>query len=345
MYILDTNAFYYAAGFSNFSYDVERLQRFIDSNEIILSTTSLFEFFTKNRNNIDIIREGGKYLREKNIRIASNKINPLPTHFVDDIEHITLKQFQLLIPEILKNKIDVESRFTALLFDLCVFAGYYFIAMSDGKEPCEYCFASLQHIYKILSSTVLNTFQTYYTEGYSTNNCETYLRDKFYSYLSTMLELGIPFIEKAKMVKSDEDYLNVDGWFSSEYYSKQSEIIASKINKKTSISYLHRLGVAYKKSNNDPELKTFIQNVESRYNKRITLQALREYYYDTLYNILVCSAALHKNDLLDAIILCNTQDGHKLITYDTNMIKRMERYQYNSLIYKESLKTISDLKQ
>ena len=55
MYILDTNAFYYAAGISMCTYDIKKLQKFISENEIFISSTSLFEFFTKYRHDIDII--------------------------------------------------------------------------------------------------------------------------------------------------------------------------------------------------------------------------------------------------------------------------------------------------
>ena len=44
-----------------------------------------------------------------------------------------------------------------------------------------------------------------------------------------------------------------------------------------------------------------------------------------MVNILVHGAALWKNDLLDAIILCNLQEEHQLITYDKGVIKRMEQ--------------------
>ena len=44
MYVLDTNAFYYAAGISECTYDVEKLQKLVDENEVFISSTSLFEF-------------------------------------------------------------------------------------------------------------------------------------------------------------------------------------------------------------------------------------------------------------------------------------------------------------
>ena len=124
MYVLDTNAFYYAAGISECTYDVKKLRKLIKDNEVFLSTTSLFEFLIKYQGDIETVRLGGKYLWENHIKIASNVINPLPEHFTDDLINITESQLQLMCADVLENKIDVESRFTALLFDVCLFSGY-----------------------------------------------------------------------------------------------------------------------------------------------------------------------------------------------------------------------------
>lgn len=63
-----------------------------------------------------------------------------------------------------------------------------------------------------------------------------------------------------------------------------------------------------------------------------------------MVNILVHGAALWKNDLLDAIILCNLQEDHQLITYDNGVIKRMEQRKSEYTKYGESLAIITQLK-
>lgn len=116
MYVLDTNTFYYATGISECTYDVQKLRELIKANDTFLSTTSLFEFLVKYQGDIETVRTGGKYLWENHVRLASNVINPLPEHFTDDLMNITEQQLQLICADVLENKIDVESRFTALLF-------------------------------------------------------------------------------------------------------------------------------------------------------------------------------------------------------------------------------------
>lgn len=61
MYVLDTNAFYYAAGISECTYDVKKLEKLIDDNEVFISSTTLFEFLIKFRNDIDTIHHGGEF--------------------------------------------------------------------------------------------------------------------------------------------------------------------------------------------------------------------------------------------------------------------------------------------
>ena len=345
MYVIDTNAFYYAAEISKFTYSKEKLKEFIKNNDIVISSTSLFEFFIKYRDKLDVIRKGGEFLFQNNIKIANNVINPLPDNFVYDLANISQKDFDAMCDEVLKNKIDIESRVTTLLFDMCLFSGYYFTALSDGKEPCEYCYGALESVYRMFAPIVLDTFKELFTEGYTTDDCENYIRDCFYNLLAFMLEKGIPFIERAKGIKSEEEFANADDWIPAEEYSRLTEQLSSVFEKKRSTEFLQRLSVTYWKSNNDPELKKHIAMLKGIFNKKVGFPALQDYCYDTLVKILVHGGALYKNDLLDAIILCNTQDKHQLITYDGGVIDRMKKRESENEIYKNSLLTIAKLKE
>ena len=68
MYVLDTNAFYYAAGISECTYDVSKLQKLIEDNEVFISSTTLFEFLIKFRENIDIIHKGTNHTNASYIK-------------------------------------------------------------------------------------------------------------------------------------------------------------------------------------------------------------------------------------------------------------------------------------
>ena len=320
MYVLDTNAFYYAAGISECTYDVEKLQKLVDENEVFISSTSLFEFLIKFRNDIQTIHKGGKYLWEKKIKLAGNVINPLPNNFTGDIINLTESELQTLCSNILENKIDAESRFISILFDMCLFSGFYFSAMSDGVEPSGFCFEVFEKAFRMFANINLEVFVDIFTEGYKTDDCENYVRNCFYNLLAFELEKGIPFIERAKAVKDEDEIPDIDDWLSSEDYSHDTEKLSNKMKAKTSTAFLQRLAIKYWKSNNDPELKNHISKLKSIFDKKVKLTALQDYYYDTLVGIMTKGAALWKNDLLDAIILCNVQDLHVMITYDASIV-------------------------
>lgn len=345
MYVLDTNAFYYAAGISECTYDVEKLQKLVDENEVFISSTSLFEFLIKFRNDIQTIHKGGKYLWEKKIKLAGNVINPLPNNFTGDIINFTESELQTLCSNILENKIDAESRFISILFDMCLFSGFYFSAMSDGVEPSGFCFEVFEKAFRMFANINLEVFVDIFTEGYKTDDCENYVRNCFYNLLAFELEKGIPFIERAKAVKDEDEIPDIDDWLSSEDYPHDTEKLSNKMKAKTSTAFLQRLAIKYWKSNNDPELKNHISKLKSIFDKKVKLTALQDYYYDTLVGIMTKGAALWKNDLLDAIILCNVQDLHVMITYDNGVIKRMEKRKSEYPKYLESINVINMLKE
>lgn len=305
----------------------------------------MFEFITKCRNDIHVIHKGGKYLREHGIKIADNVINPIPGRFVNDLENITEAQLLLLSEEILANKIDVESRFITILFDMCLFSGYHFSAMSSGKEPSAFCNYIMASICRMFGQINHDLFINIFTEGYKTDDCENYVRNCFYNLLAFELEKGIPFIERSKSVTEDEEFPDIDEWLPLEGYSDDTIKLNNRMKKKTSTAYLQRLAVTYWKANNDPELKKHIQKLGEVFGEKIRFNALQDYYFDTLTNIMTKGGALWKNDLLDAIILCNIQDQHVLITYDNDVIDRMERRKNEYPKYKTSVEVIGALKE
>lgn len=160
-----------------------------------------------------------------------------------------------------------------------------------------------------------------------------------------MLEKGIPFIEKSKNIQTEEEFKNIDNWIPSEEYSNLTERLLQKFKKQRSTEFLHRLSVTYWKNNNDTELKKYIARLRKIFDKKVAFPALQDYFYDTLVKILVHGGALYKNDLLDAIILCNTQGCHQLITYDGGVITRMKKREHENDTYKNSLLTIEKLQE
>lgn len=183
-------------------------------------------------------------------------------------------ELQTLCSNILENKIDAESRFISILFDICLFAGFYFSAMSDRVEPSGFCFEVFEKAFRMFANINLEVFVDVFTEGYKTDDCENYVRNCFYNLLAFELEKGIPFIERAKTVKDEDEIPDIDDWLSSEDYSHDTEKLSNKMKAKTSTAFLQRLAIKYWKSNNDPELKNHISKLKSIFDKKVKLTAL-----------------------------------------------------------------------
>ncbi len=345
MYVLDTNVLYYVLGLSTCEADMEKLEKFIANNEVFISTTSLYEFIIKNRNNSCAIQKCGKFIADNNIIIASNKMNPIPDGFSLEIEKISNTKLKELCEKILENKIDIESRFISLVFNLCLFSGYYFSANLLGEEPTAFCGYVLKAIYKmfgVINTKVLNQI---FEEGYETDDCENYVKECFYNLLDFELRYGIPYIEKANNISDNTESLDIEDWFDSEDFVAPNEDIVKKKRRVTSTKYLQKLGVKYKKNNNDPYLQKHIGKLSSIINTKIPFSALQDYFYDTLDLIISNGAALRKNDFLDALIMCNIQDEHVLVSFDKGVINRMEKRKNQYPRYQESLKVYYMLKE
>lgn len=345
MYILDTNAFYYAADISQFTYDVKKLRKLIVENDTFISSTSIYEFLTKYREDLPMIHKGGRFIRDNDIQIAVNKVDALSEEISWELWSYSKKQLAETCKKVLTVKVENESSIIAAVFDLCLFSGFYFSAYATGNEPSPFCQYVLTAIYKMFLQINTEVIRELFKEGYKGDNCEKDVRDGFYNLLDFELRMGIPYIEKAKEVIDEDGTIDVQVWLDSEDFETPTKEIAKQMCKKTSTKYLQSLGVIYKKNNNDPYLEKHLNRISGIINKRILLHPIQEYFYDTLDSIVTSGAALLKNDFLDALIMCNIQDEHIFITYDNGVIKRLEKRKEQYPKYKDSLDEINRLKQ
>jgi len=110
--------------------------------------------------------------------------------------NITQNELNELCHKILANKIDIESRLITILFDMCLLSGYYFSAMSSGKEPSSFCFEVLEKVSRMFTEINLEVLVNIFTEAYKTVDCENFIRDSFYNLLSFELEKDLDDEEK-----------------------------------------------------------------------------------------------------------------------------------------------------
>lgn len=347
MIYLDTNAFYYASNIERVtSIDIDKLQNIVSKNSTAISSVTLFEFLTKYHHNLDKIHQGGKFICTNNIQISFNKYFEIPNgklSLIQNISHITMSELKDLYNDILKIKIDTESRLTSIVAHLCFFSGVYFSTFSKVEKPSELAVELFMRINEEASKIALYKFMQEYEIGYNTTSCEKHIREQFYWLLEFLFEYFIPLIDRA-LLENDNTLIN-------EFLRKDinwADLISQqlkKINKcPSSTAYLTKIARQYWNESSDDNLYEYMKKIVSPVNKMVPEKALQDYIYDIVYNCCTTNGAFYKNNILDAIIVCNLQNENKLITYDNGMIKHMERHKDSNKLYRDSLALINDLR-
>lgn len=347
MLFLDTNAFYYAAGISTpNSIDIDSLRKEIERYEPVISSVTLFEFICHFGQNLEIIQKGGEYLARNRFKVAFNKYFPEPADcstYVENVASITKDELDLFYQKIAAEKIDTESRLASIVFYLCFFSGAYFASYSNGKDVPELTIDIFISASEVVQKTMLPIFMQLFKDGYQTDSCENFIRDKFYAMLALFYQYYIPILKESLSAESGTTltaFLDEDiNW---------TELVQKEIRKISrfdhSTEYLNKLAKTYQRVTEDKDMEQYFTNMRNAVGKLIKESALRDYLCDIAYNCCKNGGAFYKNDILDAIIVCNLQEGHILITFDNGAIKYMEKHQTENSAYRNSIETIRKIK-
>ena len=340
MIYIDTNALYYAVGISTHKdVDIEKLKELISSQETAISSTSVYEFIMKYRNDIDVIHDLGRFMANNNIKIAFNKYFKQTENFTPYIGDISEEKLDRLVNEIKDIKIYTESRFAAIIFCMRFFSGLYFKCVKNSTVS-----SFAEEISRIamnfIASIMPEVFQNYFEDGYSTDDCEKYIKNKFSQLLEIFFQSLIPFIEKAADAEGEisvKDFLDEHNW------EEISKVLGRKIRRESSSTiYLKKIANQYWKEENDDHLMDFFKKFSNTYNK-FPEKALREYANEIMYKCCIEGGTFWKNSILDAIILCHVDEENELITFDNGVILHMKKYEKERCEYTTSLSIIESL--
>ncbi len=340
MVYIDTNALYYAAEISaHEDIDVEKLREIIQSHEIGISSTSVYEFMLKYQNDINTVHNLGRFMANNNIRIAFNKYFKQAKNFTPYIGDISKEELSILVDEIKRIKIYTESRFAAIIFCMCFFSGLYFKCVKNNIVS-SFAVEITQIAMDFVASIMPKVFQKYFEEGYNAYDCEKYIKNKFSQLLGFFFQTLIPFIEKAADVDGEisiKDFLEEYNW------EEISKTLGRRIRKETSSTlYLKKIASQYWKEENDDHLIDFFKGFSNTYNK-FHETTLREYVNEIMYKCCIEGGTYWKNSILDAVILCHIDDGNELVTFDKGIIRHLKKYKEERPEYKTSLNLIESL--
>ena len=302
----------------------------------------MHEFLVKYRSNPDVIKKGLQFLADNQITTAFNKYFPKPMELEFIIVDMTVEELNTYVDSILLEKIDVESRFASIIFISCFFSGAAFSAAKDiGGTMTALSTEVIVRAVKTVSQNNLDTFKSIFTEGYKTNNCENYVRHAFYYLLAFYFQALIPICEAAKTADVNctfEEFMDSHNW------NELSENLSMKIAKSdTPTEYLSKIARNYWRESRDAHLKDFLRSYAKSICKTIPDDSLQEYIIDIVENCCIRGGAFRKNDILDALILCNLLESNTIITFDKGSRAHMEKHRAARKMYDASLKLIATL--
>lgn len=339
MIFLDTNAFYYAAELSNGNIETEKLKRYISQNEVAVSSVSFYEFLVKYKNEIDKIHIGSTFLADNHIKVAYNKYFPWHDELRCDFTNISEKKLEKIIETILIDKIDVESRFAAIVYDLMLFSGLYFYYVPEGENASDIKCYIFEDSFKLFALNSLEVFQNIFKEGYKTDNCEKYIKNSTKNLLEFSFSILLPFLDASAEVTTEDEFKALIERFD---FMSSAEMRSKKIQKcDSSIVYLSKMATRYITSSQDGNLVDYLEKLSQPILKKIPEKAMQEYLKKIASKSCKNGSPFMKNDILDAIILCNIEKVNQLITFDNGVKEHMKKYSGDRQTYKESLQLIS----
>lgn len=339
MIFIDTNAFYYALQISNNeSVDDDKLRDFISKNDVAISSVSFFEFLTKYRSSIDIIHQGARFLYNNGVKIAYNKYFPYDEIVGCDYCDIGENEFNQVISKVLDIKIDTESRFASLTFALLLFSAFYFYYIPEGEKANDLKKHIFYICFSVWTKDNLDVFRSIFEDGYKTDDCEKEVKNAIRNLLEFSLSISLSIFDAAKDVKNEDEFKDL---LEKTDYISLSQNKIKKIQKvDTSIVYISKLAKAYNNLSGDAQSSAYLADISKPIINTIREKGLQEYLCDIVANSCKNGSPFLKNDILDAIILCNIDEDHLLITFDNNMKKHMQKLSDVRPTYKSSIELI-----
>lgn len=344
MVFIDTNAFYYALQIStNESVDDEKLRKFIIENDVAISSVSFFEFLTKYRSNIEVIHKGAQFLYDNKIKLAYNKYFPYTKILDCDYCNITGNELKQVMNKVLEIKIDTESRFASLTFALLLFSAFYFYYIPEGEKASDLKKHIFHTCFLVWTQDNLDVFKSIFEDGYKTDDCEKEVKNAIRKLLEISLSISFAIFDAAKDVKNEDEFKDL---IEKTDYISLSKNKIKKIQKvDTSIVYISRLAKIYNDISGDTQSTAYLSELSKPITKKIQEKGLQEYLCEIVAKSCKNGSPFLKNDILDAIILCNIDEEYKIITFDNNMKEHMQKFSDTRSTYKSSIELIKNFEK
>lgn len=354
MLLIDTNTLYYAFGLSAHAYvDSSQIRQAIDTNEcVMISSISFAEFISKYNKHAGTIRRVCSFMRQHHIGVCENKYIPFKDDITKKLSTIRQSELNDLYKKLVVLKSHVESRFATTVFFTVLFSETIFECNIDPYNVPTYIFDFFSKVYKdSLRPIITGLFETSYRKAYRTYDAENIVRFDFYNYLKVFISLCMPLcthvLEECSKIPEGSlvDIPKIICEYSDQNWSEEMRKYQKKIDKlNTPAIFIKNKGIAYGKGINDKHLTALLGGLDASFKKTIGASSIEEYLYAIVSNTISNGGAFRKNDINDALILCDLSPTDLILTFDTRMIKHMEIHANSRPDYQNSITLIDSIR-
>lgn len=348
--ILDTNIIYYISGLSEGPISKKEFDTYVRLNNsdirLYISGVSLFEILSKYHKHANVFRRIMCNLRGNHIGILDNEYHKKIGSYQSQLTNIKQSELNGLWKEVMENKVDVEARYSTVLFFYVLSSSVCFgctECITDVNNIPEYLHRFLAELFSIVRDVALEVFKDAFETGYQSDDCERIVKVAFSNLLTFFLPSVIAFCNSvADGRTTDNGIITIP---EKEELEPWSESIAKKIKRiGTPTGFISKLAKQYEKNQNEISLKYFLKNISGSLSTIIPNTTTQEYLFDLVVKCLTQSGVFYKNDILDAMILGTIKGDDVLLTMDKGPIKHMVQYKDGRPEYQASLIEIDSLK-
>ena len=259
MIFLDTNAVYYAGGFSKSDKcDVRKILLYAQDGDLCISSITMDEILFHYRKQAKMVRRIFSFLRCNNIRIISHSLSAVNEMTMSKLSTYTQKDVNNYYKSVLPQKADIEGRYAFAMF-FCVLTAALFFQIQNKStinDVSVHLMTAWTHAH---ASECTSFFKNAFRTGYKIDNCENYVKDAFEGRLFHELSYLTPILLKL----SEESEINLCTIFESPDLEENINHTSRKMRTHSHASQYIKVQLSrYKKKTSTKEITEFFDNMD-----------------------------------------------------------------------------------
>ena len=351
MIIWDTNTVYYicpAIKSQNEKCDNLKVIKSAKIEKTCISSITAYEILFKYKKTANHVRRIFSFLRLHNIGLFYHPLLPNKRIDITDLSRIKQDELTQLVNETISVKAAFEGAYAFIMFFSVFFSALCF-SLPD-EEKSEYILTNLLRVWQdTKSGDFTELFKHLFEHGYKTDDCEGFIKKAFEYILFDQLQYFQPL---AKEIFDGIGNKTIDEILDGTELVASIEQFIKRVGKlKNTSEYVKKLAKNYKNAIGKAKYPSFKANIIKVFENimkngsGIFHDSMFKYCIDIYERILERGGLYLKNDILDGLILQHLylDENDKIVTFDSGMIKHLEKYSQSEKRYQNSLNLIISL--